>query len=76
MTSKLITDLLEVLDQHAGGTHAGFRPVHAWGVMCSGTFTPSPEGGEADPGPSRQPAVHPGYRAVLADVGGPDRRGQ
>jgi catalase len=43
MTSKLITDLLEVLDQHAGGTHAGFRPVHARGVMCSGTFTPSPE---------------------------------
>ena len=46
MTSKLITNLLEVLDQHAGGTHAGFRPVHARGVMCFGTFTPSPEAGK------------------------------
>src|SRR6516225_5628023 len=46
MASKLITDLLEVLDQHAGGTHAGFRPVHARGVMCSGTFTPTPEAGK------------------------------
>jgi catalase len=46
MTSKLITDLLEVLDQHAGGTHPGFRPGHARVVMCSGTFTPSPEAGK------------------------------
>src|SRR5215471_2752617 len=43
MPSKLITDILEVLDQHAGGVHPGFRPVHARGVMCSGTFTSSPE---------------------------------
>jgi catalase len=43
MPSTLIADLLDVLDQHAGGTHPGFRPVHARGVMCSGTFTPSPE---------------------------------
>jgi catalase len=43
MPSKLITDLLDVLDQHAGGLHPGFRPVHARGVMCSGTFTPSAE---------------------------------
>jgi len=43
MPSTLITDLLDVLDQHAGGIHPGFRPVHARGVMCSGTFTPSPE---------------------------------
>jgi catalase len=42
MPSTLITDLIDVLDQHAGGTHPGFRPVHARGVMCSGTFTPSP----------------------------------
>jgi catalase len=43
MPTTLISDLLDVLDQHAGGTHAGFRPVHARGVMSSGTFTPSPE---------------------------------
>ncbi len=46
MASKLITDLLEVLDQHAGGTHPGFRPVHARGVMCAGTFTPTAEAGK------------------------------
>ena len=46
MPSKLITDILEVLDQHAGGAHPGFRPVHARGVMCSGTFTPSPQAGK------------------------------
>ena len=46
MPSKLITDLLDVLDQHAGGVHPGFRPVHARGVMCAGTFTPSPEAGK------------------------------
>jgi catalase len=46
MPSTLITDLLHVLDQHAGGVHPGFRPVHARGVMCSGTFTPSPEAGK------------------------------
>jgi catalase len=43
MPSTLTTDLLDVLDQHAGGTQAGFRPVHAHGVMAAGTFTPSPD---------------------------------
>jgi catalase len=41
MASALITDLLDVLDRLSGGVHPGFRPVHARGVMCSGTFTPS-----------------------------------
>src|SRR5271170_6786588 len=41
-TEKLSQDLLEALD-HLFGLHAGFRPVHAKGIMCSGTFTPSPE---------------------------------
>jgi catalase len=43
MPSALITDLLGVLDELSGGVHAGFRPVHAKGLMCSATFTPSPE---------------------------------
>jgi catalase len=42
MPSKLITDLLEVLDKLSGGVHPGFRPVHARGTMYSGTFTPTP----------------------------------
>jgi catalase len=43
MASALVTDLLDALDQLAGGVHPGFRPVHARGVMYSGTFTPSAE---------------------------------
>jgi catalase len=34
--------LLEALDA-LSGLHPGCRPVHAKGLMCSGTFTPSPE---------------------------------
>jgi len=43
MSSSLITDLLGVLDELSGGVHAGFRPAHAKGLMCVGTFNPSPE---------------------------------
>jgi catalase len=39
--SPLIKELLAALDQ-LFGLHAGHRPVHAKGAMCSGTFTPSP----------------------------------
>jgi len=40
---KLAKQLLDVLDALAGGVHAGFRPAHAKGAMCAGTFTPAPE---------------------------------
>jgi catalase len=43
MSSAVITELLEVLDQLAGGVHAGFRPAHAHGLMYMGTFTPTPD---------------------------------
>src|SRR5436190_18099561 len=46
MSSTLITDLLAVLDELSGGVHAGFRPAHAKGLMCAGTFTPSREAAE------------------------------
>src|SRR5437762_10699730 len=38
----LIPQLLDALDA-LSGLHPGFRPAHAKGLMCSGTFTPSPE---------------------------------
>ena len=41
--AALVQQLLDVLDALSGGVHPGFRPVHAKGVMCAGTFTPSPE---------------------------------
>jgi catalase len=34
--------ILEAIDA-IDGLHPGFRPVHAKGLMCSGTFTPAPE---------------------------------
>src|SRR5881227_3341696 len=40
--SPLIHQLLEALDA-LSGLHPGFRPAHAKGLMCVGTFTPSPE---------------------------------
>ena len=43
MSSPLITDLLGVLDELSGGVHAGHRPAHAKGLMCIGTFSPSPQ---------------------------------
>src|SRR5947207_2875412 len=46
MSSALISDLLGILDEISGGVHAGFRPAHAKGLMCAGTFKPSPEAAE------------------------------
>lgn len=42
-SDTLINDLLQALDAMFGGPHAGFRAVHAKGLMCSGTFAPTPE---------------------------------
>src|SRR5262245_7906265 len=38
----LAQQLLESMDA-LSGLHPGFRPAHAKGLMCSGTFTPFPE---------------------------------
>ena len=38
----LIQQLLDVLDA-LSGLHPGFRPAHAKGLMCAGTFAPAPE---------------------------------
>ena len=43
MSSALITGLLHNLDELSGGEHPGFRPAHAKGLMCIGTFSSSPE---------------------------------
>lgn len=45
--------LLEKLDA-LFGLHPGFRPVHAKGVMCSGTFTPSAEAATLTKAPHAQ----------------------
>jgi catalase len=40
--NALIQQLLDTLDA-LSGLHPGFRPAHAKGAFCAGTFTPSPE---------------------------------
>ncbi|HTS16245.1 MAG TPA: catalase family peroxidase [Verrucomicrobiae bacterium] len=39
---ELAQQIIDVFDK-LFGVHPGFRPVHAKGLMCTGTFTPSPE---------------------------------
>jgi catalase len=45
LDDPLIKNLLLAFDQ-LFGLHPGFRPVHAKGAMCGGTFTPSPQAQE------------------------------
>src|SRR5438093_4982457 len=51
--------LLEALDA-LSGLHPGFRPAHAKGLMCAGTFTPAPEATHL----TRAPHVHRPSTAV------------
>src|SRR5437773_5826935 len=41
----LAQQLLDAMDA-LSGLHPGFRPAHAKGLMCTGTFTPSPQAAE------------------------------
>jgi len=59
MSSSLITDLLGILDELSGGVHPGFRPAHAKGLMCTGTFAPSPEAAGLTRAPhANRPSTH------------------
>ena len=59
--SPLVNDLLDALHR-VFGEHPGFRPVHAKGAMCSGTFTPSPGASELTRAPHVQ---RPSTRVVV-----------
>lgn len=39
----LAQEVLDALDATSAGPHPGYRPAHAKGLMCSGTFNPAPE---------------------------------
>src|SRR5882672_10599635 len=55
----LAQQLLDALDA-LSGLHPGFRPAHAKGLMCAGTFTPSPEAAQL----TRAPHAHRPSTAV------------
>jgi catalase len=61
-SSPLIQQLLEAFDALAGGVHPGFRPAHAKGAMCSGTFAPLPEAAKLTRAPH---AVRPSTRVIV-----------
>ena len=53
----LAQQLLDAIDAQFG-LHPGFRPAHAKGLMCSGTFTPSLEAAKLTRAPhARQPST-------------------
>jgi catalase len=53
----LAEQLLDVLDQ-LFGLHPGFRAAHAKGLMCTGTFAPSPEAAKLTRAPhANQPST-------------------
>src|SRR3979411_855673 len=54
----LAEQLLDVLDTLAG-VHPGFRPAHAKGLMCSGTFAPSPEAAKLTRAPHASRPISP-----------------
>jgi catalase len=60
-SETLIKDLLESFD-NLFGLHPGFRPVHAKGIMCSGTFTPSPAAAKLTRAPHAQ---RPSTRVIV-----------
>lgn len=72
MSSALITDLLGVLDELSGGIHAGFRPAHAKGLMCNGSFSPTPDAaGESRrvEAPGRCPTSQPLFASASERTG-------
>lgn len=53
----LAQQLLDAFDQ-LQGVHPGFRPAHAKGLMCEGTFTPSAEAAKLTRAPhAKQPST-------------------
>jgi catalase len=60
-SDTLIHDLLASFDA-VFGLHSGFRPVHAKGIMCAGTFTPSPAAAKLTRAPH---ATRPSTRVIV-----------
>lgn len=71
MSSNILNDVLAAFDAQAGGTHAGFRPVHARGVMLAGTFTPSPTATDLTRAPHANRASTPVTVRFSTDSGVP-----
>lgn len=69
--ASLIRQLLDALDA-LSGLHPGFRPAHAKGVMCSGTFTPSPQAAQLTRAPHANRPSTPVTIRYSSSAGVPD----
>ena len=76
MANQAIADVLDIFDKLAGGIHPGFRPVHARGVMATGTFIPTPAAGGLTRAPHAAGASTPVTVRFSIASGVPDGRGK
>src|SRR4051794_1723285 len=67
----LASQLLEALDA-LSGVHPGFRPAHAKGAFCTGTFVPSPEAATLTRAPHANRPSTPVAVRFSDSSGGPD----
>jgi catalase len=67
----VIAQLVEVM-QALAGSHPGFRPVHAKGIVCSGTFRAAPEARRVSRAPHLQGQVVPTIIRFANASGDPD----
>ena len=69
--STVITQLVETMRALAG-SHPGFRPVHAKGIVCSGTFRGAPDARRVSRAPHLQGQAVPTIIRFSNESGDPD----
>jgi catalase len=67
----VVAELVEAMRALAG-SHPGFRPAHAKGIVCAGTFQPSPEARRVSRAPHLQGASVPTVIRFSNASGNPD----
>jgi hypothetical protein len=63
-SATVVAQLVETM-QALAGPHPGFRPVHAKGIVCSGTFRASAGCSRREPGAASTRASGPNRNAFL-----------
>ena len=70
-SATVIAQLVETMRALAG-SHPGFRPVHAKGIVCSGTFRGAPDAGRVSRAPHLQGQTVPTVLRFSNSSGNPD----
>ena len=69
--SNVVAQLVETMRKLAG-SHPGFRPAHAKGIVCAGTFRPSPDAKRVSKAAHLQGAAVPATIRFANASGNPD----